>query len=59
MQRWSLFELTMEGCVMDNGRVDPGEARFFAELAQLEQHLTVSYPHRGCRRRLSVTENDD
>lgn len=56
LQRWSLFELTLEGCVMDNGRVDPGEAQFFSDLENIEQHLTVTFPHRGCRRRLSVVE---
>ncbi|MCO5220951.1 MAG: hypothetical protein M9947_05115 [Thermomicrobiales bacterium] len=56
MQRWSLFELTMEGCVTDNGRLDPGEAQFFADLAEIEQHLTVTFPHRGCRRNLSVID---
>jgi hypothetical protein len=59
MQRWSLFELTLEGCVMDNGRVDPGEAQFFADLGVIQQHLTVTFPHRGCQRRLSVIDNDD
>ena len=59
MQRWSLFELTMEGCVMDNGRVDPGEAQFFADLGVIQQHLTVTFPHRGCQRRLSVIDDDD
>jgi hypothetical protein len=59
MQRWSLFELTLEGCVMDNGRVDPGEAQFFADLGVIQQHLTVTFPHRGCQRRLSVIDDDE
>jgi hypothetical protein len=58
LQRWSLFELTMEGCVVDNGRVDPGEAKFFADLDLIQQHLTVTYPHRGCRSLLSVISSD-
>lgn len=58
MQRWSLFELTMERCVMDNGRADPGEARFFSDLEVIERHLTVTFRHRGCQSRLSVVEND-
>jgi hypothetical protein len=59
MQRWSLFELTMEGCVTDNGRLDPGEAQFFEDLADIEQQLTVTFPHRGCRQRLTVAAGDD
>jgi hypothetical protein len=59
LQRWSLFELTMEGCVVDNGRVDPGEAKFFADLADIQQHLTVTYPNRGCSQRLRVSASDD
>lgn len=57
MQRWSLFELTMEGCVMDNGRVDPGEAQFFQDLAVIRRELTVTFPHRGCRQQLSVASD--
>lgn len=59
MQRWSLFELTMEGCVRDNGRVDPGEEQFFADLAVIRKRLTVTYPNRGCRKQLSVGGDDD
>ena len=59
LQRWSLFELTMEGCVTDNGRVDPGEAKFFADLAIIEQQLNVTFRSRGCRQRLSVISSDD
>ena len=58
LQRWSLFELTMEGCVMDNGRVDPGEAQFYADLAVIQDHLTVTFPSRGCRTQLSVASGD-
>lgn len=59
LQRWSMFELTMEGCVLDNGRVDPGEAKFFADLSVIEQHLNVTFRSRGCRQRLSVIEPSD
>jgi hypothetical protein len=58
LQRWSLFELTMEGCVTDDGRVDPGEAKFFADLAIIEQQLNVTFRSRGCRQRLSVISSD-
>ncbi len=59
MQRWSLFELTMEGCVRNNGRVDPGETQFFADLAVIRDRLNVNFPVRGCRQQLSVGTNDD
>ena len=59
MQRWSLFELTMEGCVRDNGRVDPGELQFFSDLALIRQRLTVTFPNRGCRLQLSVVPDED
>ena len=49
----------MEGCVTDNGRVDPGEAKFFADLAIIEQQLNVTFRSRGCRQRLSVISSDD
>ena len=59
MQRWSLYELTMEGCVVDNGRIDPGEAKFFADLDIIQEHLNVTFRSRGCQRRLSVISSSD
>lgn len=59
LQRWSLFELTMEGCMVDNGRIDPDEDQFFADLAVIQDHLTVSFPNRGCRTQLTVVRERD
>lgn len=53
LQRWSLFELALEGCVaLDDD--NPEAAAFRTELETVRRYLHVSYPERGCQLQLHV-----
>jgi hypothetical protein len=54
LQRWSLFELAMEGCVNLNDPANPYAAAFREDLAEIRRRIQARYANRGCRRLLQV-----
>jgi hypothetical protein len=54
LQRWSLFELAMEGCVDLRDLANPAVVAFLEDVQEIERHIQARYAKRECRRLLQV-----